>query len=614
MTLVGGVVVSAVTLGMSGAVAASEDAVSQVSGTSTDVEEANLAEEEEEESVEDSAGTSTDSSAEASEDDIVVEEEELPLNDSEDSTASSTSEETASTTAEAAASTTLEATSSTVETTSTASVAETDALPDEEESCAGEQELHVYDEADSDLELCGAGSGSQSTVGGGGDVAVTIDEIENTTASSTIETASTTLTIDSSEASSTLAIDEDTELKLLVSEQSLLVETYLDAPDVFISGETVDFPNTSYSEWALGWLERPNYQEDGLLHFSYSVWENNFTRDVGGLPFLINSHKAMIRETHQRIQRDNMGKFLHISGEKVALENIGNFLQTNKAFQWNKGGFNELIEWEDMKGNKFSPFVFKNYWGKYEALDPQWRRETFIVPQAEQVERLLREYLISVEIRRLSGDRRGTTLDLQVGAAADDSGANTANTDMTDPLSNAASWDTANTLIGVTGGPAGTRKAVNGRFLNVTVPNGATINTASLVSTAQGSFGSAPEFVIAIVDEDDPAAPTNVTTWNALVYTATRITWDFSTSWVTDTEYTTPELATLLQDIVNRAGWASGQAMLLAISDDKAISSNNYRGRQDYGTDTTKALKLHIEYTAAETESTPGKSNVQIIY
>jgi hypothetical protein len=58
-----------------------------------------------------------------------------------------------------------------------------------------------------------------------------------------------------------------------------------------------------------------------------------------------------------------------------------------------------------------------------------------------------------------------------------------------------------------------------------------------------------------------------------------------------------PEIKTLIQEIVDRGGWASGQDMcILGIGKSDIAKSCSLN---DYSDDTAEAAKLHIEFTAA---------------
>lgn len=95
------------------------------------------------------------------------------------------------------------------------------------------------------------------------------------------------------------------------------------------------------------------------------------------------------------------------------------------------------------------------------------------------------------------------------------------------------------------------------RWNNVTIPQGAMIDSAFLeVHLAGGNIGGAPTGTIYGVDEDDCAA------WASGTKPSTRSKTSASVSYTcnvgTTTTEDTPDLKSIIQEIVNRAGWSSG--------------------------------------------------------
>lgn len=141
------------------------------------------------------------------------------------------------------------------------------------------------------------------------------------------------------------------------------------------------------------------------------------------------------------------------------------------------------------------------------------------------------------------------------------------------------------------------------RFLNVTIPKNSTITAAYLTATARdgASFNQAAQWYshVQVQDDDDPAAFSDITDFNARSWYATKVDWNGAAAWTDDTEYNSPSLTALIQYIVNLAGWASGQAMVLAWHDwdNESAHSNNVRACYSYDGSATKCVKLHIEYT-----------------
>ena len=86
--------------------------------------------------------------------------------------------------------------------------------------------------------------------------------------------------------------------------------------------------------------------------------------------------------------------------------------------------------------------------------------------------------------------------------------------------------------------------------------------------------------------------------WDAR--TTARVDWDDAGSWVTDAEYNSPDIKTVIQEIVNRIGWASGNAIVIFWNDFEGRSvsgGQDWRGGYPYNISNSKAVKLVIVYT-----------------
>ena len=215
------------------------------------------------------------------------------------------------------------------------------------------------------------------------------------------------------------------------------------------------------------------------------------------------------------------------------------------------------------------------------------------------------------------------TLSISVGASSDDVGVRMA-------------WGTWGIIIGLdytaisagrgSGATDGTSKNGAGmRFLGVTIPNTATISTATLNMTAVASL-AVNVVNTRIIGEDADNAATFSTLSNFQArrgteagganddyITTARVDWDGIGAWTTNTTYASPEIKTVVQEIVSRGGWASGNAMVL-YWDDYAQRSTAadycHRAAHTYDSDTTKSPKLYIEYTIPLLVSTSAASSV----
>ena len=175
-----------------------------------------------------------------------------------------------------------------------------------------------------------------------------------------------------------------------------------------------------------------------------------------------------------------------------------------------------------------------------------------------------------------------TTLDLQVVADADD----TSHT-------SAGAWSgTSNFLvIGRTGG-SGRDSSL--RFTAATIPQGATIDVAYMI-------------FVAAANASGTDALTDIRTTVA-VLTSSIIVWDNIPSWSTGEEIQTPSLVSIVQDVVDRAGF--NEVLHFFVLDDGSTESA-IRQIRSHDLSTIDAAKLHIEYTepAAGSDITPGGSS-----
>jgi hypothetical protein len=140
------------------------------------------------------------------------------------------------------------------------------------------------------------------------------------------------------------------------------------------------------------------------------------------------------------------------------------------------------------------------------------------------------------------------------------------------------------------------------RFSNVTVSAGATIDVAYLTLTVLSNVLGSVMSNIAAIDEDDHTAPTNQGEWDTdhAAHTTAVVTWDFE-SVAAPASQQTPSLVAIIQEIIDRAGWASGQAIGIHIDNDGTVADpgNTRQVWVDVEGTPNEAI-LHIEYTVVE--------------
>lgn len=105
------------------------------------------------------------------------------------------------------------------------------------------------------------------------------------------------------------------------------------------------------------------------------------------------------------------------------------------------------------------------------------------------------------------------------------------------------------------------------RFPNVTIPNGAVIASA-VVSFRAYQYGTSPivRLNCFFEDADNPTAPTSYID-NIYRPQTAWVAWNSLPSWSYGEWYNTPSLVSILQAVIDRPGWASGNAINFHIED-----------------------------------------------
>ncbi len=138
------------------------------------------------------------------------------------------------------------------------------------------------------------------------------------------------------------------------------------------------------------------------------------------------------------------------------------------------------------------------------------------------------------------------------------------------------------------------------RFNNVTVDQGATINTASVTLIGDSSANTI-DATLAAQNADDAGALSAGEDGTARSWTSESSTWTIP-ALSAGSSYTSPDIASIIQTVVNRSGWVSGNDILIRISRSASggKGSQRYFRSGDHGS-TPKYAQLDIDYTVAPT-------------
>lgn len=142
------------------------------------------------------------------------------------------------------------------------------------------------------------------------------------------------------------------------------------------------------------------------------------------------------------------------------------------------------------------------------------------------------------------------------------------------------------------------------RFPGVSVPQGATVDDAFIVlQSLNNASSSSVNLQIRAIAADNAGAPSTFGQADGAARTSASVAWSSLPSWSTNTDYTSPSIDSVVQEVVNRGGWASGNAIVIYV-EDNASSGSAFRYAKSYESGSATAPRLTIEYTPTNTAPT----------
>tara|TARA_R100001198_G_scaffold12086_1_gene5156 strand:- start:2044 stop:2703 length:660 start_codon:yes stop_codon:yes gene_type:complete len=144
------------------------------------------------------------------------------------------------------------------------------------------------------------------------------------------------------------------------------------------------------------------------------------------------------------------------------------------------------------------------------------------------------------------------------------------------------------------------------RFQTVNVPQGASIVTAKLqLAFHSTGTGAGNTLDIYANDVDDASAPSTLSDFQSKVKTTEKVTWTLP-SGSAGTYYDTPDISDVVQEIVDRSGWAANNDMMFILPSTSWNSSTNWLYQfRSYNYGGSFKPKLVIEYSTATASAVP---------
>ena len=155
------------------------------------------------------------------------------------------------------------------------------------------------------------------------------------------------------------------------------------------------------------------------------------------------------------------------------------------------------------------------------------------------------------------------------------------------------------------------------RFQTVPIPVGATISSAYLkLRFHSGSDYSGQTLTVKGNNVDDATSPTSVTEFRALALTTAGVDWTVG-SMSSGTQYTSPDIGSVISEIVGRAGWAENndlQLVLNAPTDGTSASDGFLLQFRSRNYSSAQAPELVISYSEATTTTAAPASDDDAVY
>ncbi len=134
------------------------------------------------------------------------------------------------------------------------------------------------------------------------------------------------------------------------------------------------------------------------------------------------------------------------------------------------------------------------------------------------------------------------------------------------------------------------------RFLNITIPKAANIVSAYFILRANYYTTRIVNSIIRGEDADDAVTFSTKEDFDGRARTSANVAWK-PPAWVFDTWYNSPNIKSIIQEIVNRDGWSSGHDLVIFWEDAVGYHIVDETVARSYDHLAANAPKLEITYT-----------------
>jgi hypothetical protein len=165
-------------------------------------------------------------------------------------------------------------------------------------------------------------------------------------------------------------------------------------------------------------------------------------------------------------------------------------------------------------------------------------------------------------------------------------------------------WHSSDLELGSEGDSDSSRQLVGIRFQSVSIPQGAVITNAYIEFTADEVYSGTTNLIIEGEDHDNAPIFVNLNGEMATrTRTAASVSWSDVPAWgtvgETGVKQQTPDLSTIVQEIVDRPEWAGNAMVFFITGTGKRVAESNS------GSELDKHPLLHVEYTTGSVSPPP---------
>ena len=197
----------------------------------------------------------------------------------------------------------------------------------------------------------------------------------------------------------------------------------------------------------------------------------------------------------------------------------------------------------------------------------------------------------------------GTTVSYQVSSSGGDSEQKSIPSDSGRAVTGSGTVSTTNTKLEIGSHSSGDEWSGAARFTGVAVPQGSTITSATFSLKADASYSASPNVVkiyVSAEDSDNAAAlSTSSGDLNASTRPRTTATLVADVSSITGGNWYDFDVTAVVQEIVDRAGWVSGNAWVFLIDTHEDTTTNEWQDWRSYDASAADAPQITITYGSA---------------